>query len=228
MSSGHDESPVNPLPPIVVALAILIFGTELLFQAGARGFLGGEGAIGWRLEAMQDYAFSGPVFAWMIETGRWSIGNLMRFVTYPFIHFSFTHMLMVLVFLLALGKMVGEVFGTFAVLLIFFASAIVGALAYALVLNDPMPLIGGYPAVYGLIGSYTFMLWVRLTGTGSNQYQAFTLIGFLLGIQLIFALLFGSNNDWIADIFGFLTGFSLSFLLVPGAISRIRDRMRHR
>ena len=91
-----------------------------------------------------------------------------------------------------------------------------------------MPLIGGYPAVYGLIGSYTFMLWVRLTGTGSNQYQAFTLIGFLLGIQLIFALLFGSNNDWIADIFGFLTGFALSFLLVPGAISRIRDRMRDR
>lgn len=228
MKSSHEESPFNALPPIVVALALVIFGVELMFQAGARGFVGGPEAVGWRLEALRTYAFSGAILDWMIETGRWSPDHLMRFVTYPFVHGSFTHVLMVIVFLLALGKMVGEVFGTFAVLLVFFLSAIVGALAYGLLLNDPAPLYGGYPAVYGLIGSYTFMLWVSLTGTGNTQYKAFTLIGFLLGIQLVFGLLFGGNKDWLADIFGFLTGFWVSVALVPGAWGRMMGKLRQR
>ncbi|MGB5559092.1 MAG: rhomboid family intramembrane serine protease [Paracoccaceae bacterium] len=228
MKSSHEESPFNALPPIVVALALVIFGVELMFQAGARGFIGGPQAVGWRLDAIQTYAFSGVVFDRMLETNRWPLEHLKRFFTYPFIHASFTHTLMVLVFLLALGKMVGEIFGTVAVLLVFFLSASVGALAYGMLLDEPQPLFGGYPAVYGLIGSYTFMLWVSLTGTGNTQYKAFTLIGFLLGIQLVFGLLFGGNKDWLADIFGFVTGFCLSFALVPGAVGRMMDKLRQR
>ncbi len=223
-----DESPFNPLPPVVVALALLIFGFELALQADARGFAGGPDAVGWRVEAIRAYAFSGPVLDWMIDTGRWPPEHLKRFVTYPFVHFSFTHTLMVLVFLLALGKMVGEVFGTWAVLVVFFLSAIVGALAYGLILDETLPLTGAYPAVYGLIGSYTFMLWINLTGTGNTRMRAFTLIGFLMGLQLIFGLLFGANKDWLADIFGFATGFFVSFLMVPGVWGRIRDRLRGR
>ncbi len=228
MAHPDDQSPINPLPPIVVALAVMIFGIEVVLQAGARGFLGGADAVGWRLETMRSYAFSGPVLDWMIQTGRWPLEHVQRFVTYPFVHFSFTHAAMVLVFLLALGKMVGEVFGTLAVLVVFFMSAIVGALAYGLILNNAAPLVGGYPAVYGLIGSYTFMMWVGLTGPVNSSYRAFRLIGFLIGVQLLFGLAFGTNKDWLADIFGFGTGFVVSFLLVPGAIGRIRERLRGR
>lgn len=228
MTHPQDELPFNPLPPVVVALALLILGIELVFQAGSRGLLGGAEGVGWRLGAMRTYAFSGPVLDWMIETGRFPLEHMKRFVTYPFIHVSFTHTLMVLVFLLALGKMVGEIFGTIAVLLIFFLSAIVGALAYGVFLNDPSPVVGGYPAVYGLIGSYTFMLWVSLTGTGNTQYRAFTLIGFLMGLQLVFGLLFGSNKDWLADIFGFATGFFVSMAMVPGVWGRMMNKIRRR
>ena len=228
MAHPDDQSPINPLPPVVVALALVIFGIEGVLQAGALGFAGGADAVGWRLSAFRSYAFSGPVLDLMIENGRWPLEHVKRFVTYPFFHFSFTHAAMVLVFLLALGKMVGEVFGTIAVLVVFFLSAFVGALAYGLLLDNPTPLIGGYPAVYGLIGSYTFMLWLSLAGTGNSQMRAFTLIGLLMGVQLLFGLVFGSNKDWLADIFGFGTGFLVSFLLVPGAIARIRSRLRGR
>jgi membrane associated rhomboid family serine protease len=224
----NNESPFNTLPPIVVALALLIIGPELVFQAGARGFAGGADAVGWRLEALKTYAFSPTILDWMVERNSWPMEHLLRFFTYSFVHYSFTQALMVIVFLLALGKMVGEVFGTFAVLIIFFTSAIVGALAYTFLLNDPQSLVGGYPAVYGLIGSYTFMLWVSLTGTGNTQYRAFTLIAFLLGVQLLFGLVFGGNKDWVADIFGFGTGFVVSFLLVPGAWRRIVAKIRQR
>jgi membrane associated rhomboid family serine protease len=227
MADYREESPLNPLPPVVVALALLLFGIELVFNLGQRGLIGGPEAVGWRLDAMREYAFSAAIFDWMMETGRWPIEHLKRFVTYPFIHWSFMHMLMVNVFLLALGKMVGEVFGTLAVLVIFFGSSIIAALAYTL-LGSEIPLVGGYPAAYGMIGSYTFMLWLSYGAAGKSRLNAFQLIAFLVGIQLLFGLLFGSNKDWFADIAGFAAGFALSFGLVPGAFGRLLDKLRQR
>jgi membrane associated rhomboid family serine protease len=228
MTPDPNASPLNPLPWVVWVLVLPIVAVEALLSLGTRGLIGGPGAVGWRLAAIQDYAFSGTVFDWMLQTGRFPPQHVMRFVTYPFVHGNVTHAIFVVVFILALGKMVGEVFRPWAVLLVFFGSAITGALAYGLLLDDPRPLIGGYPAVYGLIGAFTFLMWVRLTGTGATQYRAFTLIGLLLGIQLVFGLLFGGSNDWVADVAGFVTGFALSFVVSPGGWGRVRARLRHR
>lgn len=226
MSSTPDASPLNPLPPVIVALTLLVFGIELIFNFGNSGWIGGPEAVGWRLAAIQTYSFSAIVFDWMLANGIYPPEHVMRFVTYPFVHANFTHMLFVAVFLLALGKKVSEVFSAAAVLLIFFASAIVGALAYGLLLDTPVPLIGGYPAVYGLIGAYTFLLWVNLAVIGASRYRAFTLIGFLLGIQLVFGLLLGGGQDWVADFGGFATGFGLSFVVCPGGWARVRNIIR--
>lgn len=220
--------PINPLPLVVWLLVIPVMGVEGLLSLGEQGLVGGPGAVGWRLAAFQDYAFSGQVLDWMLANGRFPPEQVMRFVTYPFIHAGAVHALFVVVFILALGKMVGEVFHAWAVLVIFFGAAVVGALAYGFIVPDPMPLVGGYPPVYGLIGAFTFLLWVRLAGTGGEQYRAFTLIGFLLGIQLVFSLVFGGSNDWVADLAGFLTGFTLSFFVSPGGGRRVLARLRQR
>ncbi len=229
MSDENYSQPLfNALPPAVVALALAIFGVELLLTMGARGYIGGPEAIGWRVEAIREFSFFTQIVAWFFDTGTVSFEHLKRFVTYPFIHLGFGHAAFVIVFLLALGKLVGEVFGNLAVLVLFFACGIFGAFIYAGVTGDERPLIGGFPSVYGLIGAYTFLLWVRFGAMGENQYQAFSLIGFLLGIQLVFGVLFGSSNDWVAEIAGFAFGFVLTPALVPGAFGRFLDRMRQR
>jgi membrane associated rhomboid family serine protease len=222
MSSNSPTPVVNPLPPVVAALFLFIMGVEAMFSLGTRGMIGGPGAVGWRLAAIQDYSFSGEILRWMWETGRWPVEHLMRFVTYPFVHGSFTQALFVGVFVLAMGKMVAEVFGSIAMLLVFVLSGIGGALSYTLLVNDPYPLIGGFPPVYGLIGAFTYMLWRSLSLVGENQARAFTLIAFLMGAQLVFGLLFGLRNDWVADLGGFATGFGLSFFVAPGGWARIR------
>ena len=222
MNDQGNVPAVNPLPPVVAAMFFFILGIEVVFQLGARGVIGGPGAIGWRLEAMQTYAFSGEIFDWMWVNHRWPLEQLFRFVSYPFVHASFTHALFVGVFLLAMGKMVAEVFGSLAFLLIFVLSGIGGALAYAVFLSNPAPLIGGFPPVYGLIGAFTYMLWMSLSRVGANQTRAFTLISFLMGIQLVFGLLFGGSPDWVADLAGFATGFGLSMVLAPGGLARLR------
>ncbi|MFK7752360.1 MAG: rhomboid family intramembrane serine protease [Sedimentitalea sp.] len=226
MNSEPIEPAVNPLPPAVSALFVIIVGIECIFQLGTRGIVGGPEAVGWRLQALQSYAFSADIVAWMWETGRWPLDQTVRFVSYPFVHASFTQALFSGVILLAMGKMVAEVFGTAAMLVIFFASAIGGALVYTIVLQDPAPLIGAFPPVYGLIGGFTFILWRSLSSVGQNQARAFTLIGFLMGIQLVFGLLFGLDNSWVADLSGFAVGFGLSFFLSPGGWARIRSQIR--
>lgn len=227
MNDDEFTPAVNPLPPAVVALVIVIMGIELAFTLGARGLVGDAGAVGWRLAAIQAYAFSGDIFDWMRQTGRWPPEHLLRFASYPFVHASFTHALFVSVFVLALGKLVAEVFGGLAMLAVFVISAAAGALVYGLVLNDPVPLLGGFPAAYGLIGAFTFLLWARLSLVGENQARAFVLIAVLMGFQLVLGLLFGGSRDWVADLTGFATGFAISFFLVPGGWTRIRDRIRH-
>lgn len=228
----HDENYSQPffnaLPPAVVALALAIFSIEVLFYLGEQGIIGGQEGIGWRLRAMQEFSFFSPLLAWLFETGNWSFEHLKRFVTYPFIHGGFTHAIFVVVFLLALGKLVGEIFGNIAVLVLFFACGIFGAVIYAGLVGDDRPLIGGFPSAYGLIGAYTFILWVRFKAAGENEYQAFTLIGFLMGIQLFFGIFFEVGYDWVAEIAGFVFGFVLTPALVPGAFGRFLDRMRNR
>ncbi|MBK5933635.1 rhomboid family protein [Rhodovulum imhoffii] len=226
--SDPNAPPLNPLPSVVWLLALPVIAMEIVLGAGAQGLIGGPEAVGWRMRAMEQFAFSPRVMHWMLGTGQFPPGHMARIVTYPFVHASFTHALFALVFLLALGKMVGEIFRAWAVALIFFGSAIMGALVYGVLLPQAAPLVGGYPAVYGLIGAFSFLMWVRLGRTGANQYRAFSLIAMLLGIQLLFGLLFGGPPDWVADLAGFVTGFVLSLLVGPGSWGRVLAKLRQR
>lgn len=227
MSDEPQVNAVNPLPPIVAVLFLVIIGVEVVFFLASRGIIGGPGGVGWRLEAIQSYAFSTQIFDWMVESNRWPGQHLIRFLTYSFVHTGFIHALFVGVFLLAIGKMVAEVFGSLAMLIVFVASGIGGAVAYALLAPDATWLIGGFPSVYGLIGAFTYLLWRRLSTVGANQGRAFTLIAMLMGIQLVFGLLFGGQSDWIADLAGFGTGFGLSFFVAPGGLAGIRRKIQH-
>ena len=103
-----------------------------------------------------------------------------------------------------------------------------GVLAFTMIPQLQAPLIVGYPPVYGLIGAFTFLLWVNLARTGANRYRAFSLIGMLLFFQLLFGVLFGGNWDWVADIAGFAAGFLMSFVVSPGGWARVMDKMRQR
>ena len=224
----HNPGPVNPLPLTVVALVAAMAVVEAAFTLGARGLVGGPEAMGWRSAAIYDFGFSNRAVTWMLENGTLRADYLMRFFTYPFVHVSFTQMIFAAVLTLALGTFVGERMSQWAVLVLFFASAALGALAYALVVPDGPGLVGAFPGVYGLIGGFTCLLWLRLGEVGAPQYRAFSLIGLLLGLQLVFGLVFGSGLLWVADLGGFACGFLVSFLLVPGGWARLRARIRHR
>lgn len=228
--------PINPLPPVVWLLALPMIALELLLNAGGSGMVGGPGAIGWRVEAMQQLAFAPDYLRQMIATQSFPLDGLWRLVSYPFVQVDMTQALFVVVIFLALGKFVGEVFAWWAVLAVFVVASAVAALAYAALPMAHYALIGGYPPVYGMIGAYSFILWLRLAGTGGNRLQAFRLIGFLLALQVVISVgtliwyggEMGANWTWVADFAGFVTGFLMSFVVSPGGWSRVLARLRQR
>ncbi|MFZ1338364.1 MAG: rhomboid family intramembrane serine protease [Paracoccaceae bacterium] len=229
MNRDLNAPPLNPLPWIVWVLALPLIAMEAVLQLAERGLVGGQAAIGWRLQAMEYFAFSPDLLRHAWTTGAWTPDAVWRLVSYVLVQGNLTAALFVVVLLLALGKMVGEVFRWWAVALVFVVAAAVGAVVYTVLLPGVrMPLIGGYPAVYGLIGAFTFLIWVRQVATGGSQVRAFALIGMLMGVQFVFGTLFGGGYYWVAELAGFATGFVLSFLVAPGGWGRVVARLRRR
>ena len=228
MTPHSGESAFNPLPPILWALAALLALPELAFLVGGSGF-SAAGAEGMRFNAIQMTAWIPEIFlARPLATAPWE--QLYRLLTYSFVSVSAVGTLFVLAFTLALGKAISGVFSQWAIAALFLGSAIGGAIVQTLVAAMPgqpqMALIGGYPAAYGLIGAFTWLLWMRLRATGGNPARAFALIGMLVVFQLTFAVMFSRHlpRDLLAEFAGFACGFFLSFLVSPGGWRRLRQR----
>lgn len=229
MDTDHNAPPLNPLPPVVWVLALPVIAMELVLSLAERGLVGGAQGVGWRLQAVERFGLFPELVKYQWEMGGQPVEELHRVVSYALVHGSFTHAVFAVVMLLALGKWVAEVFRWWAVLVVVLGSAAVGALAYGLLIPDlRSPLIGAYPAVYGLIGAFTFMLFTNLSRVGANKFRAFSLIGALLFFQLVFGVLFGAGWDWVADVAGFAAGFLLSFVVSPGGFRRVMDQLRQR
>lgn len=225
-----DAPPVNPLPPVVIVLALVMGVVELVFQLGEAGIIGGPQAIGWRGSIASTFGFSNNVAIWMWETGHFPPEHLMRFVTYPFIHVSFGDALFSIIFVLALGKFVGERVSSLVFVLVFFGSGIIAALANTVFFGTQGALLGADASTYGLIGAYTWILFGRLQNEGEDAFQAFRLIGSLAVLHVIFYFIFG-GNDWLARASGFVGGFAISTILRPkeaAGISYLLERLRKR
>lgn len=224
----QDQSPFNPLPPVIVVLALAMVAVEAVLGLAQAGFLGGPEGIGWRLEAVERFAFAPRVAELVFERGVLAPEVLMRFVSYVFVHGSLGHAAFGVVILLAMGKFAGEVLDGVALAVIVVLSAVMGALVFGVTVRANIPLYGSYPAAYGLIGAYTAIVFVALGRAGERQLAAFRLIGILVAIQLVFAALFGADPSWIADLSGFVTGFVLTPLLAPGGWAALMRRIRTR
>lgn len=224
----HNASPFNPVPPAILAVVAVIAVIELAFQAGAHGLAGGAEAVGWRLEALQRFAFFDALWDYQVRSGDWRVDGLWRLVTYSFLHASLTHALFAGVLLLALGNFVSRLFHPAAMLLVIAGASAFGAVAYGTLNDTEVPLYGAYPAVYGLLGMYTWSLFVQAEEMGRSKLTAFRLVAVLVGIQVIFIAIGGRWDSLTAEIAGFVAGFALATPAAPGGLKRLRHRLQGR
>ena len=218
---------INPIPTAILAIfsGIIFFEAFLFFGFGDP--LGNSGAAAERMLLIQKYGVYPNLVNRMLETGNFSADYIFRFVFYPFVNLSSLSVIFAGVLLLALGKMVGEVFSALSVILIWFISTTLAAFFYSISATNGQILAVSYPGVYGFVGAYTFVSWITLRlAKNKNQSQAFSLIVALMSVQLLFSFLFGTGQLWIADFAGFVIGFIVSFFLSPGGIKGILSILR--
>jgi rhomboid protease GluP len=176
------------------------------------------------------FGFSGPLFDQILVRREADLGDLVRLVSYGAIHASAYHTLFAVVLLLALGKAVGERLAPAAMAAVLVAGTVAGALAYWAAVEGRVLLVGAYPAIYGLIGAFTWDLWRRAEGP-RGRLLAFRLVGVLIALQLALRLFVDTGEIWAAELGGFLAGFVLAAVLAPGGgarLRRVRERLRAR
>ena len=226
--TDYNRPPViNPIPAAILAIfsGIILFEAFILFGVGDP--LGKSGAAATRMLLIQKYGVSPDVGNWMLETDNLANNYVLRFIVYPFVNLSSLSVIFAGVLLLALGKMVGEVFSALSVILIWFLSTTLAAFFYSISATNGQILVGSYPGIYGFVGAYTFVSWITLRlAKNKNESQAFALIVALMSIQLLFSFLFGTGQLWIADFAGFVIGFIVSFFRSPGGIKEILSILR--
>lgn len=214
---------VNTLPPAVILLFLPIVVIEG-YVAGAEANL--WGSFDARVSLIRSFAFLPDGFRKVIDAGLWLPEVYWRALTYPFFHFSFMQSLFGAVFILAVGKFVGEVLGNLAVVIIFFASAILGALCFTYLVGSTFPLAGSFPAAYGLIGGLTFILFSRAEKMLAQQVMAFRLIGILMVLNIGFGLFEGGPPVWVAELIGAMVGFIVAALLRPQGVRNFLEKLR--
>jgi len=222
------ESAVGTVPPAIVVIVLALGLVEAALSLAGQGYAGGPGGIGWRLGLIERFAMTPAAWDALRETGFSNASLLVRLVAYPVVHGDAVQAIFAGVMLLALGKFVAEAMGQGRALLVLLVSTALGGAAYGAWLTGGYPLIGAFPGIYGLIGAYTYLLWVRIGGTGGNRLQAFRLIGLLLGLQLVFGALFGANPAWVAEVAGVLAGGATALLVAPGSLAALRARLQAR
>lgn len=225
----HNASPLNPLPAVVWLLILAVLGVEALLSAASHGLVGGPEGLGWRVHAIERFAFSSAIQQWMLDNMRMPAMYAMRYLTFGFVHANPMHAVFGAVLLAALGKMVAERFGSLRFLGLVLVVPVLAAFLFGLVTaRDQLGfLFGALPMAFALVGAVTWLRWQDAAGDRDKQRRAFALIGVLVAARLGFALFAETGPAWIAELAAFALGFGASALFLgPGSWQRLRARIR--
>jgi len=225
MEQNLNAAPLNPLPGLVWAGVLAMVATEAVLWLASAGMIGGAQGIGWRMQAIQRFAFSAELQGWMLETGRAPLEHLWRYATFSFVHGQLAQTALSLVLFAAMGKYLGERLGTLKLALLMAVPPVFGAVVFgAVVGSDPLGwLFGALPMIFGLIGAFTFIRWQGAT-TALEARKAFGLIVVLMLARLGMGLMVEIGHGWIADVTAFGAGFALAATMQPGFWQRLRAR----
>jgi len=223
--------PFNALPWPVWVWVLAILGIEAVLWAGGVGLIGGPRAVGWRVSAFEDYAFSSALQAFMLDSGHTPLTHLKRYLTFPFVHGSPLQALLTAVLIAALGKSLAEAMGKPALLVLLVLVPIPAAVVFGLVVGQGSLgwLFGAMVPVFALVGAFTWLKWHQAAGDPVKRRRAFSLIIVLVLARLGFGLFAELGPAWIAELTAFALAFALAAaVLGPGQWRALRARLQQR
>jgi membrane associated rhomboid family serine protease len=212
-----------PLPPVqprhkqvALGLTAIFVAIELAFQLSDMGIL----PKGLRWEVYTKFSFYAPWFDDMIAGRPAPPQTKWNMLSYAFLHGSMTHLLMNCGAFLGLGLVTLRIFGEKLFALFFVVTAVGGALAFGLMSNSDMPMVGVSGVVFGLIGvlKYAELAFIRHQG---GRYQPVAMrkyvssLAVLAGVNVVIAWLLKDIMAWQTHLGGFVAGWIIAWWVVP-------------
>lgn len=158
-------------------------------------------------------------------------GNWYTLVTSMFMHGGLQHLLSNMIGLYWVGTLLEQVYGPVRMLVIYFASGIVGGLtfvAWNLMVGQPAACVGASGAIFGLFAAYALLLVCerrrRCLLVHPTTKQDVT--AFLTVILLNVALGFAPGIAWQDHLGGMVAGAAIGAVLYAGAAHRVRTARR--
>jgi len=147
-----------------------------------------------------------------------SLPLMLPLLTHTLLHADLTHLLVNVGMLMAFGAVLERSLGPTRYLIIFFATAAVGALTLTWWVGaQPVVMIGASGGVYGLMGAA--MRFLFSGGVGNARRGAITFAAAILGLNLVMALvgmgglIAAANIAWQAHVGGFVAGIVFAQLI---------------
>ena len=240
----HRREPILNLPGVVTTLSLLLIAIHAIFAWGLSRQA--------ELDMLVTFAFLPARYAGTFPHGAVLPGgeaaDVWTFVTYAFLHGSWTHVFINVIWMIVFGSALARRIGTMRFLLLSALCAVGGAALHLYVyFGEPIPMIGASAAISGQMAAATRFVFqpggplgvprgsepaaYRVPASGlimslaNPRVAMFVIVWF--GINLLFGLFTsglagaGSAIAWEAHIGGFVAGFLL-FSLFDTVSSRGR------
>lgn len=214
---GSPRDPATGAPAFLWALVAVMAAIELVLSLSETGLFG---AAGWRRFAIAAGAFWQPVLSGDMAPVYPGQGLLM-FITYAFLHGGFVHLALNSVVLLSLGKFCSMRIGAGKTLLVLTLSAVGGALAFGVIGNNAVPMIGASGAVFGLIGLWQSWDYALRRQFGLPLQPVLMAVLGLIAANVVFFVILNGGLAWEAHLGGWLVGW-LSGRILAGCSSERR------
>lgn len=173
------------------------------------------------------FGFFDTKLEWALEGRGVDPQLLWSFFTHAFLHGGWLHLGLNAAAFLGLGHGLSRDAGIGPTFTIFLVTAAAGALAFGLVADSGVPLIGASGAVFGFLGTLTGWQERWLAERGLSRDPIWARVAGVIAINLLMSFgLGGVAIAWEAHLGGFAAGWLMAYVFPPTRARR-RNRARY-
>jgi len=209
-TDNTDGEQIDWRHPVILVIFILCMIPELVLAGAEYGFWG---KIGWRLWALQNFGFwAGLLHNWR---PNYAFQPEAMFVTYGFLHAGALHFGVNMMTLFSLAPPLVERLGALRFLVLYAVSIVGGALGFALLSSQALPMVGASGALFGLAGAHVALHYRARRAIRATQRPVLKALLGLVALNLILWWAMNGQLAWETHLGGFIIGWIAVLWLDP-------------
>lgn len=200
--------------PVVLAILVLCLVPELVLSGADAGLWGDPY---WRRWALQNAGFwSGLLHNWR---PNYALQPYAMFLTYGFLHAGAVHFIVNMMTLISLGPPLADLFGARRLVVLYAGSILGGALGFAALSSEVLPMVGASGALFGLAGAHVALHYQERRALHAPQGPVLRAILGLVGLNLVLWWAMNGQLAWQTHLGGFVSGWILALWLNPDPVA---------